>query len=198
MSITYHNPENLTDWGQSDGWRIRLVGEPLPEDAECFHNGTWIFAKNRDRPDWTYRTKKPLPVSPLIAKLDAEIKARQELRDIALAVEAGAEWEVDDLTLGFRQPQPGCTLESYIKNGWKVRLKPKPVTRPSIEDEVINLIQKRREAGLAKYGVSMDRKDLNLSQWAQHAIEEALDLAIYLTKFKQEHEEKTCNPEGLK
>lgn len=125
MSITYHNPENLSDWGQSDGWRLKTEGEPHPEDAEYFAGGTW-WRSVRCTNNVTYRTKKPLPASPLIAQLDAEIKAKQELKEIALAVEAGAEWEafVD------REWSKGSgTFEYYMENHFPVRLKPKPVTR---------------------------------------------------------------------
>ena len=44
-------------------------------------------------------------------------------------------------------------------------------------------IQRRAEYGLNKYGTTTDRKDLSLRDWAQHAKEEALDLAIYLQKI---------------
>jgi hypothetical protein len=41
----------------------------------------------------------------------------------------------------------------------------------------------RSNAGLAKYGVGLDRTDLTRQQWAQHAYEEALDLACYLKRL---------------
>jgi len=52
-----------------------------------------------------------------------------------------------------------------------------------IEERVIVEIRKRRDAGRAKYKVSMERTDLSRRQWLQHAKEEALDLAIYLEKL---------------
>ena len=55
-----------------------------------------------------------------------------------------------------------------------------------IEDSVINQIKKRAEIGENKYGVTMDRDDLTILEWVQHAQEEAMDLAIYLEKIKQE------------
>ena len=50
--------------------------------------------------------------------------------------------------------------------------------------QVVKLIKDRADRGLQTYGVTMDRDDLTLDQWFDHAIEEALDLAIYLTKLK--------------
>lgn len=50
--------------------------------------------------------------------------------------------------------------------------------------QVVKLIKDRADRGLQTYGVTMDRDDLTLDQWFDHAIEEALDLAIYLTKIK--------------
>ena len=56
--------------------------------------------------------------------------------------------------------------------------------RDSIINRIIELIETRADKGLQTYGVTMDRDDLTPEQWIDHAIEEALDLAIYLTKIK--------------
>ena len=56
--------------------------------------------------------------------------------------------------------------------------------RDSITNRIIELIETRADKGLQTYGVTMDREDLDLDAWFDHAIEEALDLAIYLTKIK--------------
>lgn len=49
-----------------------------------------------------------------------------------------------------------------------------------ITEHLIAQLRERAERGRAKYGTTLDREDLGLGQWAQHAIEEALDLAGYL------------------
>ncbi|TIN41353.1 MAG: hypothetical protein E5Y10_22690 [Mesorhizobium sp.] len=41
---------------------------------------------------------------------------------------------------------------------------------------------RRSELGIAKYGVTLDRTDLNLRDWLQHAYEETLDQANYLKR----------------
>lgn len=41
---------------------------------------------------------------------------------------------------------------------------------------------RRSELGIAKYGMTLDRKDLSLRDWLQHAYEETLDQANYLKR----------------
>jgi len=48
------------------------------------------------------------------------------------------------------------------------------------EDAVCEKIQKRAEFGLQKYGVTLERTDLNELDWLIHAQEEAMDLSNYL------------------
>lgn len=70
--------------------------------------------------------------------------------------------------------------------------------RPEVEEAVIEKIRRRRDAGRAKYGTSMERDDLTVEQWTVHAMEEALDFAIYLEKLKREiaEQEKTVKLDG--
>ena len=51
---------------------------------------------------------------------------------------------------------------------------------------IANRMKNRAAEGMEKYKVSMDRTDLTIDQWIDHAIEEALDFAIYLQKIKHE------------
>lgn len=59
----------------------------------------------------------------------------------------------------------------------------------SIIYEVARLMRHRADKGKDTYGTTMDRDDLSTEEWLDHAIEEALDLAIYLTKIKKELEQ---------
>lgn len=59
----------------------------------------------------------------------------------------------------------------------------------SIIYEVASLMRRRADKGKQTYGTTMDRDDLSTDEWLDHAIEEALDLAIYLTKVKKELQE---------
>ena len=52
-------------------------------------------------------------------------------------------------------------------------------------DELISEFTNREQRGFLKYGTTMDRQDLSLEEWIQHALEEAMDLSLYLMKIKQ-------------
>jgi hypothetical protein len=54
-----------------------------------------------------------------------------------------------------------------------------------IVKKVIDKFKQRSEAGIKKYGVTLDRNDLNFQDWIQHAQEEAMDFILYLEKIKQ-------------
>jgi hypothetical protein len=54
----------------------------------------------------------------------------------------------------------------------------------SVVDSVIDQLISRSQTGKLKYNTDLDREDLSLEQWLQHAIEEQLDSALYLTKIK--------------
>mgnify|MGYP006916635083 FL=1 len=53
---------------------------------------------------------------------------------------------------------------------------------------VAEKLQKRAAAGLAKYGVTMERTDLSRLDWLIHAQEEAMDLAVYLERLIQDEQ----------
>ena len=53
-----------------------------------------------------------------------------------------------------------------------------------IEDEVCEEIQARAKVGLSKYGTTMEREDFSIVKWLQYALEEALDLAVYLKRLQ--------------
>lgn len=55
----------------------------------------------------------------------------------------------------------------------------------SIVASIIAKFQARSELGQAKYGTNLDRTDLSVLQWIQHAQEELMDGILYLEKLKQ-------------
>jgi hypothetical protein len=55
---------------------------------------------------------------------------------------------------------------------------------------IAHLLRSRSETGIRKYGTTMDRTDLEVKQWIDHAIEESLDHALYLMKLKDELDAK--------
>lgn len=56
----------------------------------------------------------------------------------------------------------------------------------SVVENVINRLKDRARIGFQKYGTDLDRNDLITEQWIEHAIEEALDFSLYLTKLKNQ------------
>jgi hypothetical protein len=58
--------------------------------------------------------------------------------------------------------------------------------KDTIVFKIASLLRSRSETGIRKYGTTMDRTDLEVKQWIDHAIEESLDHALYLMKLKDE------------
>ena len=54
------------------------------------------------------------------------------------------------------------------------------------EARVCEMIAARQRLGVAKYGMTVQGNPLSLRQWLQHAMEEALDQAIYLARSIEE------------
>jgi len=55
----------------------------------------------------------------------------------------------------------------------------------SVITSIINQFIERSEKGKAKYGVDLDRTDLTLLEWIEHAKQEHMDAILYLEKIKQ-------------
>jgi hypothetical protein len=55
-----------------------------------------------------------------------------------------------------------------------------------IVESVINQFKQRSEIGIAKYGKTLERKDLSTLEWIEHAKQEAMDFILYLERLKQE------------
>lgn len=55
-----------------------------------------------------------------------------------------------------------------------------------MKDAVVEAVRedllRRSQVGVAKYGVTLERTDLKLRDWLQHAYEETLDQANYLKR----------------
>jgi len=54
------------------------------------------------------------------------------------------------------------------------------------ESRVCELIAKRQQLGIKKYGTTVSANQLTHRQWLQHALEEALDLAVYIQRTIEE------------
>lgn len=60
----------------------------------------------------------------------------------------------------------------------------------SVVKSVIQKFISRSEIGRAKYGTDLDRTDLKVPDWINHAQEELMDGILYLEKLKQEIKNK--------
>lgn len=58
------------------------------------------------------------------------------------------------------------------------------------EARVCELIARRQHMGRAKYGTTVEENPLELRQWLTHALEEALDLSVYLARAIEELDAK--------
>ncbi len=78
-------------------------------------------------------------------------------------------------------------LDEINKHRKKKTSDNKPCQDPIIE-AVVKDIRTRSEVGQKKYGVGLDRTDLNFRDWLQHAYEESLDHSNYLKKVITEYD----------
>lgn len=60
----------------------------------------------------------------------------------------------------------------------------------SIVTAIIEQFKQRAVKGKAKYGTDLDREDLSIQEWLNHAQEEAMDFLLYIQKIKVELEKK--------
>jgi len=56
----------------------------------------------------------------------------------------------------------------------------------SIVTSIIQQFKERSLKGKEKYGTDLDRTDLSLLDWIEHAKQEHMDAILYLEKIKQE------------
>ena len=59
------------------------------------------------------------------------------------------------------------------------------LTQDSVVNSVIEQFAKRSNVGVEKYGTTLDRTDLTMLDWIQHAQEELMDGILYLEKIKK-------------
>ena len=59
-------------------------------------------------------------------------------------------------------------------------------TKDSVVEAVTEAYKQRSSVGIEKYGVTLDRTDLNVLDWLQHLQEELMDATLYVEKLKKE------------
>jgi hypothetical protein len=88
--------------------------------------------------------------------------------------------------------QPLCLQHSFKRDALDgmtpivTRLEHDSMQTDSVVEAVRADLLQRSKAGLIKYGTTLDRVDLDLRAWLQHAYEETLDLANYLKRATME------------
>ena len=61
----------------------------------------------------------------------------------------------------------------------------------SIVASIIKQFEERSAVGKTKYGTDLDRTDLSLLDWIEHAKQEHMDAILYLEKLKQQFIQET-------
>lgn len=56
----------------------------------------------------------------------------------------------------------------------------------TIVESIRQQLLERSNVGINKYGVTLDRNDLSLLEWLEHAKQEQMDSVLYLEKIIQE------------
>ena len=57
----------------------------------------------------------------------------------------------------------------------------------SIVTSIIKQFEERSVKGKEKYGTDLDRTNLSLLEWIEHAKQEHMDAILYLEKIKQQY-----------
>jgi len=55
----------------------------------------------------------------------------------------------------------------------------------SVVDSIIDQFVSRASFGKTKYGTDLDREDLSVLEWIEHAKQEHMDAILYLEKLKK-------------
>ena len=58
-------------------------------------------------------------------------------------------------------------------------------TEDTVVNSIIQQFAERSRVGLAKYGTTLDREDLDILDWIEHSKQEAMDFVLYLEKLKR-------------
>jgi hypothetical protein len=58
--------------------------------------------------------------------------------------------------------------------------------KDTIVEAIVDKFKDRSDVGNKKYNTTLDREDLTTEQWIDHAIEEAMDMILYLERLKRD------------
>ena len=83
---------------------------------------------------------------------------------------------------GYFKAEPFGWTDCAETDEGAVALYERPPKPTGIEAMVCNEIAMRQKMGINKYGTTVADNQLSLREWLQHALEEALDQAVYLRR----------------
>ena len=82
-----------------------------------------------------------------------------------------------------------ANYKDYYENMWTSSTTNDPMQVNLETDIVVQEVkakfEERSQIGIKKYGTTLERDDLSTEQWIEHAIEEAMDLTLYLSVIKK-------------
>ena len=58
--------------------------------------------------------------------------------------------------------------------------------KDTIVEAIVDKFKDRSDIGIKKYNTTLDREDFTTEQWIDHAIEEAMDMILYLERLKRD------------
>jgi histidinol dehydrogenase len=82
------------------------------------------------------------------------------------------------------------TQKKTLKTMWTQTTTNDQIKEDSIVEAIRTQLKDRSDVGIRKYNTTLDRTDLSLLDWLEHAKQEALDFALYLERIKREVKEK--------
>lgn len=89
----------------------------------------------------------------------------------------------------LKEPMKPEIIQAIL--GGEVIAEPEELTVTGTEARVCALIAKRQQLGIKKYGQTVEENPLYIREWLHHALEEALDMAIYLARAIEEIDAKS-------
>ena len=96
------------------------------------------------------------------------------------------------------QPPPLSTQEEKdgkTENAGKDEKIVSVTTEDTVVNSIIQQFAERSRVGLAKYGTTLDREDLDILDWIEHSKQEAMDFVLYLEKLKRVIQEMVSETE---
>ena len=126
----------------------------------------------------------------IIDKILSQDRLR-DLRNLAISIAKGYALQKDEARVLWRVLEDAGYVKPLNQDVREVVTESlAPVDEPcSCVAELRDMLLQRENKGREKYGTTVGaRSDLSTADWCQHAIEELLDAAVYLTKVKREVE----------